>query len=161
MLTGDREATARAIGEKLGIADIRAGLKPDGKVAALREIAQRGPVAFVGDGVNDAPALAAAQVGIAMGAGTEIARNSAEVVLVGSNPAKAASAVQLSRAVLRNIKQNLAWAFGYNILLIPVAMGALYPVKGILLNPAFGAAAMAMSSLFVLGNALRLRAFAG
>ena len=160
MLTGDREATARAIGEKLGIADIRAGLKPDGKVAALREIAASGAVAFVGDGVNDAPALAAAQVGIAMGAGTEIARNSAEVVLVGSNPAKAATAVKLSRAVLRNVKQNLAWAFGYNILLIPVAMGALYPVKEILLNPAFGAAAMAMSSLFVLGNALRLRAFA-
>jgi Cu+-exporting ATPase len=159
MLTGDRAATARAVAEKLGIAEIHAGLKPDGKVAVLRDIGRRGPVAFVGDGVNDAPALAAADVGIAMGAGTEIARNSAEVVLVGSNPEKVAAAVKLSRAVLRNIKQNLAWAFGYNILLIPVAMGALYPFNGTLLNPAFGAAAMAMSSLFVLGNALRLRGF--
>jgi Cu+-exporting ATPase len=161
MLTGDRAATARAIAAQVGISEIRAGLKPDGKVAALREMAAAGPVGFVGDGVNDAPALAAADVGMAMGAGTEIARNSAEVVLVGSNPVKAASAVALSRAVLRNIKQNLAWAFGYNIVLIPVAMGALYPLNGTLLNPAFGAAAMALSSLFVLGNALRLRGFRG
>ncbi|PPQ30110.1 copper-translocating P-type ATPase [Rhodoblastus sphagnicola] len=161
MLTGDRTATARAIGENVGIDDIRAGLKPEGKVAVLAELSERGPVGFVGDGVNDAPALAAADVGLAMGAGTEIARNSAEVVLVGSNPEKVATAVRLSRAVLRNIKQNLAWAFGYNIVLIPVAMGALYPLNGTLLNPAFGAAAMALSSLFVLGNALRLRAFRG
>jgi len=159
MLTGDREATARAIGARIGVSDIGAGLKPEGKVAALQAYAKNGPVAFVGDGVNDAPALAAADVGLAMGTGTEIARNSAEVVLVGSNPEKAAAAVALSRAVLRNIKQNLAWAFGYNILLVPVAMGALYPVNGVLLNPAFGAAAMALSSLFVLGNALRLRTF--
>ena len=161
MLTGDREATARAVAAQAGITEIFAGLKPDGKVDVLSRLAARGPVGFAGDGVNDAPALAAADVGIAMGAGTEIARNSAEVVLVGSDPEKAALAVALSRATLANIKQNLAWAFGYNIVLIPVAMGALYPVNGTLLNPAFGAAAMALSSLFVLGNALRLRGFHG
>jgi Cu+-exporting ATPase len=159
MLTGDRAATARAIGAQAGVAEIFSGLRPEGKVEVLKKISARGPTAFVGDGVNDAPALAAADVGLAMGSGSEIARASAEVVLVGADPQKAAQAVALSRATLRNIKQNLFWAFGYNIVLIPVAMGALYPVQGLLLNPAFGAAAMAGSSLFVLGNALRLRAF--
>ncbi len=160
MLTGDRDATAKAIGAKLGVEKIFAGLKPDGKVEVLRRLQGEGPTAFVGDGVNDAPALAAADVGLAMGAGAEIAKNSAEVVLVGADPAKAATAVALSRATLRNIKQNLAWAFGYNIVLIPVAMGALYPWNGTLLNPAFSGAAMALSSVMVLGNALRLRRFA-
>jgi len=161
MLTGDREATARAIGAQAGVTEIFAGLKPEGKVEVLQKLSARGPVAFAGDGVNDAPALAAADVGLAMGAGSEIARASAEVVLVGADPAKAATAVALSRATLGNIKQNLFWAFGYNVVLIPVAMGALYPWNGTLLNPAFGAAAMACSSLFVLANALRLRAFSG
>ncbi len=160
MLTGDRAATAQSIAAQAGVSEVFAGLKPEGKVEVLQKLGLRGPVAFAGDGVNDAPALAAADVGLAMGAGSEIARASAEVVLVGSDPLKAAQAVALSRATLRNIKQNLFWAFGYNVVLIPVAMGALYPVNGTLLNPALGAAAMACSSLFVLANALRLRTFA-
>ena len=160
LITGDREATARAIAAKIGIDEIFAGQRPEGKVAALRELAKAGPVAFVGDGINDAPALAAADVGIAMGAGTDVAVESAQVALMSSDLRKVAQAFALSRATLRTIKQNLVWAFGYNILLIPLAMGALYPSSGLLLNPALGAAAMACSSLFVLGNALRLRQFA-
>ena len=160
LITGDREATARAIAAKIGIDEIFAGQRPEGKVAALRELGQGRPVAFVGDGINDAPALAAADVGIAMGAGTDVAVESAQVALMSSDLRKVAQAFALSRATLRTIKQNLVWAFGYNILLIPLAMGALYPSSGLLLNPALGAAAMACSSLFVLGNALRLRQFA-
>jgi len=159
LITGDREATARAVGEKIGVDEIFAGRKPEGKVATLRDLAKAGPIAFVGDGVNDAPALAAADVGIAMGAGTDIAVESAQVALMSSDLRKVAEAFALSRATLRTIKQNLAWAFGYNVVLIPVAMGALYPWSGLLLNPSLGAAAMASSSLFVLGNALRLRQF--
>jgi P-type Cu+ transporter len=160
LITGDREATARSVGEKVGVDEIFAGRRPEGKVATLRELGKLGPVAFVGDGINDAPALAAAQVGIAMGAGTDIAVESAQVALMSSDLAKVAQAFALSRATLRNIKQNLGWAFGYNVILIPVAMGALYPAFGVMLNPGLGAAAMASSSLFVLGNALRLRHFA-
>ncbi|MGO8738460.1 heavy metal translocating P-type ATPase [Rhodoblastus sp.] len=160
LITGDREATARFVGAKIGVDEIFAGRRPEGKVAALRELARSGPVAFVGDGINDAPALAAADVGIAMGAGTDIAVESAQVALMSSDLGKVAQAFALSRATLRNIKQNLAWAFGYNVILIPVAMGVLYPAFGIMLNPSLGAAAMASSSLFVLGNALRLRRFA-
>ncbi|MDR3467729.1 MAG: metal-transporting ATPase, partial [Xanthobacteraceae bacterium] len=160
LITGDREATARAIAAKIGIDEIFAGQRPEGKVVALRELAKAGPAAFVGDGINDAPALAAADVGIAMGAGTDVAVESAQVALMSSDLRKVAQAFALSRATLRTIKQNLVWAFGYNILLIPLAMGALYPSSGLLLNPALGAAAMACSSLFVLGNALRLRQFA-
>ncbi len=160
LITGDREATARAVGEKIGVDDIFAGRRPDGKVATLQDLRKAGPVAFVGDGINDAPALAAADVGIAMGAGTDIAVESAQVALMSSDLGKVAEAFALSRATLRTIKQNLVWAFGYNVVLIPVAMGALYPSAGIMLNPSLGAAAMASSSLFVLGNALRLRQFA-
>ncbi len=160
LITGDREATARFVGQKIGVDEIFAGRRPEGKVAALRELSRSGPVAFVGDGINDAPALAAAEVGIAMGAGTDIAVESAQVALMSSDLGKVAQAFALSRATLRNIKQNLGWAFGYNVVLIPVAMGALYPAFGIMLNPSLGAAAMASSSLFVLGNALRLRQFA-
>jgi Cu+-exporting ATPase len=160
LITGDRDATARAIAARIGIDEIYAGRRPEGKVAALHELAKAGPVAFVGDGINDAPALAAADVGIAMGAGTDVAVESAQVALMSSDLRKVALAFALSRATLRTIKQNLVWAFGYNILLIPLAMGALYPSSGLLLNPALGAAAMACSSLFVLGNALRLRQFA-
>ena len=159
LVTGDREATARSVAAQLGVERIFAGVRPEGKVAALRELAKGGPVAFVGDGVNDAPALAAAAVGIAMGAGTDIAVESAQVVLMASDLRKVAQAFALSRATLRNIRQNLFWAFGYNVLLIPVAMGALYPSFGLLLDPSLGAAAMACSSLFVLANALRLRRF--
>jgi Cu+-exporting ATPase len=161
LVTGDREATARAVAAQTGVEQVFAAMRPEGKVAVLRELAKHGPVAFVGDGVNDAPALAAADVGIAMGAGTDIAVDSAQVVLMSSDLGKVATAFALSRATLRNIKQNLFWAFGYNVLLVPVAMGALYPSSGILLTPSFAAAAMACSSLFVLANALRLRHFAG
>jgi Cu+-exporting ATPase len=159
LVTGDREATARAIAAQLGITKVFAEVRPEGKIAALKELAKSGPVAFVGDGVNDAPALAAADVGVAMGAGTDIAIESAQVVLMASDLRRVAQAFALSRATLRNIRQNLFWAFGYNILLIPIAMGALYPKFGILLDPSLGAAAMACSSLFVLANALRLKRF--
>jgi Cu+-exporting ATPase len=159
LITGDREATARAVAAQIKVDEVFAGMKPEGKVAVLQQLRLSGPAAFVGDGVNDAPALAAADVGIAMGAGTDIALDSAQVVLMSSDLAKVAQAFALSRATLRNIKQNLFWAFGYNIVLVPVAMGALYPLNGTLLNPALGAAAMALSSLFVLANALRLRRF--
>ena len=161
LITGDREATARSVAAQAGVEQVFADRRPDGKVAVLRELAKSGPVAFVGDGVNDAPALAAADVGIAMGAGTDIAVNSAQVVLMASDLRIVATAFALSRATLRNIKQNLFWAFGYNVVLVPLAMGALYPSFGILLNPSFAAAAMACSSLFVLANALRLRRFSG
>jgi Cu+-exporting ATPase len=159
LITGDREATARAVAKTLSIDQVFAGQRPEGKVATLRELEKAGPVAFVGDGVNDAPALAAADVGVAMGAGTDIALDSAQVVLMASDLRKVATAFAISRATLRNIKQNLFWAFGYNVVLIPVAMGALYPLAGILLDPSLAAAAMACSSLFVLANALRLRHF--
>ncbi len=161
VITGDREATARAVAKTIGVDEVFADRRPEGKVAVLRELAKDGPVAFVGDGVNDAPGLAAADVGIAMGAGTDIALDSAQVVLMSSDLGKVATAFALSRATLRNIRQNLFWAFGYNVVLVPVAMGALYPSSGILLTPSFAAAAMACSSLFVLANALRLRHFAG
>jgi len=160
LITGDRLATADAVAAQIKVDQVFAGMKPEGKVAVLRELRLGGPVAFVGDGVNDAPALAAADVGVAMGAGTDIALDSAQVVLMSSDLGKVAQAFALSRATLRNIKQNLCWAFGYNIVLVPVAMGALYPLDGTLLNPSLGAAAMALSSLFVLANALRLRRFA-
>ncbi len=161
LITGDREATAQAVAKIIGVDEVFADRRPEGKVAVLRDLAKDGPVAFVGDGVNDAPALAAANVGIAMGAGTDIALDSAQVVLMSSDLRKVATAFALSRATLSNIKQNLFWAFGYNVVLVPVAMGALYPSSGILLTPSFAAAAMACSSLFVLANALRLRHFAG
>ena len=160
MITGDNTRTARAVAEQLGLDDVVAEVVPDGKVAVLRDLQARfGRLAFVGDGVNDAPALAAADVGIAMGAGTDIAIESADVVLMRSDLRAVATALALSRAVLRNIRQNLVWAFGYNVVLIPVAAGALFPLFGILLSPMVAAGAMALSSVSVLTNALRLRAF--
>jgi len=160
MITGDDVRPARAVAALLGIDDVVAGVLPDGKVAALRKLGAGRKFAFVGDGVNDAPALAAADAGIAIGAGTDIAIEAADVVLMSDDLGKVAVAVALSRATMRNIAQNLFWAFAYNIVLIPVAAGALYPAFGVLLSPALGAGAMALSSVFVLTNALRLRRFA-
>lgn len=159
MISGDTQRTADAVARQLGIDTVIAGVLPDGKVAALKGMAKGGHVAFVGDGLNDAPALAAADVGIAMGGGTDLAREAAEVVIVRSDPALVADAILLSKATLRNIRQNLFWAFGYNAVLIPVAAGALYPVNGMLLSPVLASAAMALSSVFVVSNALRLRRF--
>jgi Cu+-exporting ATPase len=157
MISGDTPATANAIGKQLGIGEVRASVLPEGKVAALEELKGRGIVAFVGDGINDAPALAAADVGIAIGGGTDVAIEAAEVVLMTGDPGVVGDAIHLSRAVMRNIRQNLFWAFGYNVLLIPVAAGALYPINGMLLSPMLAAGAMALSSVFVVTNALRLR----
>jgi Au+-exporting ATPase len=161
MITGDNAHTAHAIARQLGIHEVVAEVLPAGKVDAVRRLrAAHGPVAFVGDGINDAPALAEADVGLAIGGGTDIAVESADVVLMSGNLQAVPNAIALSQATLGNIHQNLFWAFAYNVALIPVAAGALYPVSGTLLSPVFAAGAMALSSVFVLGNALRLRRFA-
>ncbi|MDQ7079155.1 MAG: heavy metal translocating P-type ATPase [Paracoccaceae bacterium] len=160
MLTGDNRKTAEAVARKLGIDEVVAEILPDGKVAELERLrGLYGKLAFVGDGINDAPALASADVGIAIGTGTDVAIESADVVLMSGDLTAAARAVELSRAVMRNIKQNLFWAFGYNTILIPVAAGVLYPLNGMLLSPMIAAGAMGLSSVFVLTNALRLRRF--
>jgi heavy metal translocating P-type ATPase len=159
MVTGDDERTARAIAAKLGIDEVVAGVLPEGKLAALERLRENRKIAFVGDGVNDAPALAAADVGVAIGTGTDIAIEAADVVLMSGHVSKVPAALALSRATLRNIKQNLFWAFAYNVILIPVAAGVLYPLNGTLLSPMLAAGAMALSSVFVLTNALRLRRF--
>jgi heavy metal translocating P-type ATPase len=158
MLSGDSQATAVAIGAELGIDDVAAELMPGDKVAALQRLRAEGRrVAFVGDGINDAPALAEAEVGVAIGTGTDIAIESADVVLMSGDLRKVPNAIALSRATMRNIRQNLFWAFAYNTALIPVAAGVLYPAFGVLLSPMLAALAMAFSSVFVVGNALRLR----
>ncbi len=159
LLTGDRTATAHAIARDLHIEQVTAEARPEDKLTVLRKFEESGPIAFVGDGLNDAPALAAATVGIAIGAGTDIAIESADVVLVHSDPCDVATAVEISHATMTIIRQNLAWAFGYNLLLIPVAAGALGPFTGWTLSPMLAAAAMALSSVSVLANALRLRRF--
>jgi heavy metal translocating P-type ATPase len=155
MITGDGEAPAQAVGQALGIEDIRAETPPDEKYQAVASLRKAyGPIAFIGDGINDAAALAEADVGVAMGSGSDIAVESADVVLMRDDPARVAAALGLSRATLNNIKQNLVWAFGYNALLIPVAAGVFTPVFGWSLSPIFAAAAMAASSVCVLTNAL-------
>ncbi len=161
MVTGDDERTARAVARRLGIGEVRAEVLPADKAAVVAGLQAVGAkVAFVGDGINDAPALAAADVGVALGTGTDVAIEAADVVLMSEDVRGVPNAVSLSRAVLRNIRQNLFWAFAYNTLLIPVAAGVLYPFLGVLLSPMLAAAAMGVSSVFVVGNALRLRRFA-
>ena len=157
LISGDTRATAQAVGRNLGILRVISDVLPEGKVEAVETLRERGPLAFVGDGINDAPALAAADVGIAIGTGTDVAIEAAEVVIMGGDPQGAARAYALSRAVMRNIKQNLFWAFAYNAALIPVAMGVLVPFGGPGLSPMLAAGAMAFSSVFVVTNALRLR----
>lgn len=160
MVTGDNRRTAEAIARKLGIDEVVAEVLPDGKVAALMRLKTEGRnVAFVGDGINDAPALAAADVGLAIGTGTDVAIESADVVLMSGDLVGVPDAIALSKATIRNIKQNLFWAFAYNVVLIPVAAGVLYPTYGVLLSPILAAGAMALSSVFVVGNALRLKRF--
>ena len=160
MLTGDNRRTAEAVREQVGIEEVVAEVLPQDKEKRIRELKADGrKVAMVGDGINDAPALAAADVGMAIGAGTDVAMESADIVLMKSDLRDAVTAVRLSRAVIRNIKQNLFWAFFYNAIGIPLAAGVWFPVFGIRLNPMFGAAAMSLSSIFVVGNALRLRGF--
>ena len=160
MITGDNANTAHAIARQLGFDEVVAEVLPEGKVEAVRRLKESyGKVAYVGDGINDAPALAVADIGLAIGTGTDIAVESADVVLMSGNLQGVPNAIGLSKATIGNIRQNLFWAFGYNAALIPVAAGLLYPAYGLLLSPIFAAGAMALSSVFVLGNALRLRRF--
>ena len=160
MLTGDNRRTAEAVRQKLGISEVVAEVLPQDKEKKVSELKAQGhKVAMIGDGINDAPALAAADVGMAIGAGTDVAMESADIILMKNDLRDAVTAMRLSRAVIRNIKENLFWAFFYNCIGIPLAAGVLYPAFGIRLNPMFGAAAMSLSSIFVVGNALRLRGF--
>ena len=159
MLTGDNERTAKAIGTQAGVDEVIAGVLPDGKESVIRALKEQGKVAMVGDGINDAPALTRADIGIAIGAGTDIAIDAADVVLMKSKLSDVPAAIRLSRATLRNIHQNLFWAFFYNVVGIPLAAGAWIPLFGWKLNPMFGAAAMSLSSFCVVTNALRLNLF--
>ena len=158
MATGDNETTARAVAARLGIDEVRAGLRPKDKLTLIEDLQHKGQVvAMAGDGINDAPALARADVGIAMGTGADVAMESAGLTLLKGDLRGVVRAVNLARATMRNIKQNLFFAFVYNALGVPVAAGALYPAFGILLSPIIAAAAMSLSSVSVVGNALRLR----
>ena len=159
MLTGDNERTAKAIGQQAGVDEVIAGVLPEGKESVIRALKQHGKVAMVGDGINDAPALTRADMGIAIGAGTDIAIDAADVVLMKSRLSDVPAAIRMSRATLRNIHENLFWAFIYNAIGIPLAAGLFYPIFGWKLNPMFGAAAMSLSSFCVVTNALRLNWF--
>ena len=159
MLTGDNERTAKAIGEQAGVDEVIAGVLPEGKEQVIRKLKEKGKVAMVGDGINDAPALTRADMGIAIGAGTDIAIDAADVVLMKSRLSDVPAAIRMSRATLRNIHENLFWAFFYNAIGIPLAAGIWIPVFGWKLNPMFGAAAMSLSSFCVVTNALRLNLF--
>jgi Cu+-exporting ATPase len=161
MLTGDTSAAAEEIAKAAGIEMVFAGLLPGEKLAKIHELQKAGrSVAMAGDGINDAAALAAADAGLAMGTGTDLAREAGDAILLRGEPEQMVTALRLSRQTLRVMRQNLGWALGYNILGIPIAAGALYPFTGILLNPAVAAAAMALSSVSVLANSLRLKRFA-
>ena len=157
MLTGDREEVARTVADAVGITNVVAGVKPDEKAEHIRRLQEEGVVAMIGDGINDAAALTLANVGIAMGAGSEIALESADIVLVRNDLADAVAALELGRATMTRIRTNLAWAFVYNIIGLPLAMGLLFPWTGWLLPPAFAAAAMSLSSVSVVSNSLVLR----
>jgi Cu+-exporting ATPase len=158
MLTGDRRATAEAVAKKAGVTEVIAEVLPDGKVAAIKSLQAQGHVvAMVGDGLNDAPALAQADIGMAMASGTDIAVDAASVTLMRSDLASVGQAIVLARKTMQTMKQNLFWAFVYNVVGIPVAAGVLYPVFGILLSPILASAAMAFSSVSVVSNSLRLR----
>ena len=156
MLTGDNEKTANAIGREAGVDEVIAGVLPDEKEAVIRKLKENGKVAMVGDGINDAPALTQADIGIAIGAGTDVAMDAADVVLMKSKLSDVPAAIRLSRATRKNIRENLFWAFIYNIIGIPLAAGVWIPLFGWQLNPMFGAAAMSLSSFCVVTNALRL-----
>ena len=156
MLTGDNERTAKAIGRQAGVDRVIAGVLPDGKEEVIRRLKEQGKVAMVGDGINDAPALTRADMGIAIGAGADVAIDAADVVLVKSRLSDVPAAIRLSRGTLRNIHENLFWAFFYNVIGIPLAAGIWIPIFGWKLNPMFGAAAMSLSSFCVVTNALRL-----
>ena len=156
MLTGDNKRTAQAIGKEAGVDEVIAGVLPAGKEQVVRELQKKGKVVMVGDGINDAPALTRADIGMAIGAGTDIAIDAADIVLMKSRLSDVPAAIRLSRATLRNIHENLFWAFCYNTIGIPIAAGLLYALGGPLLSPMFAGAAMSLSSVCVVGNALRL-----
>ncbi len=160
LVTGDIRKVGIAVAGEVGIDEVESGMLPAGKVAIIRRLQEAGKrVAMVGDGINDAPALAAADVGMAIGTGTDVAIEAADIALMSGDLRAAVSALELSRATMRTIRQNLFWAFAYNVVGIPIAAGILYPAAGVLLSPIFASAAMAFSSVFVVTNSLRLRRF--